>query len=109
MADHNDVERCGFLFVHQQAVDEVLGGMPDDETLYDLAELFKVFGEASAWTQPNRSRFWRQSTGIREYNSHDFDSRNLYSFYSELACYYPLLERKCVYRKGKQPKRRTRT
>ena len=39
MADHNDVERCGFLFVHQQAVDEVLGGMPDDETLYDLAEL----------------------------------------------------------------------
>ena len=47
MADHNDVERCGFLFVHQQAVDEVLGGMPDDETLYDLAELFKVFGDST--------------------------------------------------------------
>ena len=47
MADHNDVERCGFLFVHQQAVDEGLGGMPDDETLYDLAELFKVFGDST--------------------------------------------------------------
>lgn len=47
MHDNNEVERCGCLFVHEDAVDEVLGGMPDDETLYDLAELFKVFGDST--------------------------------------------------------------
>ena len=39
MTDHNEIERCGCLFVHEDAVSEVLGEMPDDETLYDLAEL----------------------------------------------------------------------
>ena len=37
MTDHNEIERCGCLFVHEYAVSEVLGEMPDDETLYDLA------------------------------------------------------------------------
>ncbi len=47
MTDNNEIERCGCLFVHEDAVSEVLGGMPDDETLYDLAELFKVFGDST--------------------------------------------------------------
>ena len=47
MTDHNEIERCGCLFVHEDAVSEVLGEMPDDETLYDLAELFKVFGDST--------------------------------------------------------------
>ena len=47
MADNNEIERCGVLFVHQHTVDEVLGEMPGDETLYDLAELFKVFGDST--------------------------------------------------------------
>ncbi|MCI8916567.1 MAG: helix-turn-helix transcriptional regulator [Oscillospiraceae bacterium] len=47
MAGGNEIERCGCLFVHEEAVNEVLGGMPDDETLYDLAELFKVFGDST--------------------------------------------------------------
>ena len=47
MDGNNEIERCGCLFVHEDAVDEVLGGMPDDETLYDLAELFKVFGDST--------------------------------------------------------------
>ncbi len=47
MAGNNEIERCGCLFVHEDAVNEVLGGMPDDETLYDLAELFKVFGDST--------------------------------------------------------------
>ena len=47
MADHNEIERCGFLFVHEDAVKQVLGEMPSDETLYDLAELFKVFGDST--------------------------------------------------------------
>ena len=43
----NDVERCGFLFVHEAVVEQVLKQMPADEKLYDLAELFKVFGDST--------------------------------------------------------------
>ena len=42
-----DIERCGYLCVHEDTVNRVLGEMPDDETLYDLAELFKVFGDST--------------------------------------------------------------
>lgn len=42
-----DIERCGFLCVHENTVEKVLAEMPDDETLYDLAELFKVFGDST--------------------------------------------------------------
>lgn len=47
MTDNNEIERCGTVCVHQCAVDEVLSEMPGDETLYDLAELFKVFGDST--------------------------------------------------------------
>ena len=48
MADmERDIERCGFLCVHEDTVDQVLGQMPDDEEQYDLAELFKVFGDST--------------------------------------------------------------
>ena len=47
MAGNNEIERCGFLCVHEAAVERVLDEMPDDETLYDLAELFKVFGDST--------------------------------------------------------------
>ena len=47
MTDNNEIERCGTICVHQHTVDEVLSGMPGDETLYDLAELFKVFGDST--------------------------------------------------------------
>lgn len=45
--EHKDVERCGFLCIHEGTVNQVLQEMPDDETLYDLAELFKVFGDST--------------------------------------------------------------
>ena len=45
--EYNDVERCGFLCVHEDTVANVLREMPDDEKLYDLAELFKVFGDCT--------------------------------------------------------------
>ncbi len=41
------VERCSFLYVHENTVAQVLGLLPDDEQLYDLAELFKVFGDST--------------------------------------------------------------
>ena len=45
--EYGDVERCGFLCVHEHTVQQVLKLMPDDEALYDLAELFKVFGDST--------------------------------------------------------------
>ena len=47
MIENNEIERCGFLCVHEDAVERVLSEMPGDETLYDLAELFKVFGDST--------------------------------------------------------------
>ncbi len=47
MTDEREIECCGTPFVHEQAVEQVLGEMPDDERLYDLAELFKVFGDST--------------------------------------------------------------
>ena len=47
MAEMNDIERCGFLCVHEHTVEQVLREMPDDEKLYDLAELFKVFADST--------------------------------------------------------------
>ena len=41
------VECCGYLCVHEHTVAQVLGAMPSDEHLYDLAELFKVFGDST--------------------------------------------------------------
>ena len=38
---------CDFLCVYQDTVDQVCRDMPDDEVLYDLAELFKVFGDTT--------------------------------------------------------------
>ena len=43
----DELDLCGFLCVHEQTVARVLRDMPDDETLYDLAELFKVFGDST--------------------------------------------------------------
>ena len=47
MSENNEIERCGFLCVHEDTVSQVLDEMPGDETLYDLAELFKVFGDST--------------------------------------------------------------
>ncbi len=47
MADEREIECCGTPFVHEQAVEQVSGEMPEDERLYDLAELFKVFGDST--------------------------------------------------------------
>ncbi len=46
MAD-TDTERCEYLYVHEDVVKQVTSEMPQDEILYDLAELFKVFGDST--------------------------------------------------------------
>lgn len=47
MPEEKDIECCGFLCVHEHTVEQVISEMPNDETLYDLAELFKVFGDST--------------------------------------------------------------
>ncbi|MGI6055321.1 MAG: ArsR/SmtB family transcription factor [Clostridium sp.] len=41
------VECCDDFFVHEEVVQAVQGHMPEESTLYDLAELFKVFGDST--------------------------------------------------------------
>lgn len=42
-----EVIHCDYLCVHEDVVNRVTEHMPKDETLYDLAELFKVFGDCT--------------------------------------------------------------
>lgn len=39
------IEKCEYTVIHSDIVDKVRKEMPEDETLYDLAEIFKVFGD----------------------------------------------------------------
>ncbi|MDO4289410.1 MAG: metalloregulator ArsR/SmtB family transcription factor [Eubacterium sp.] len=45
--DKNGVERCDCHETHEAVLENVLKMMPDEEKLYDLAELFKVFGDST--------------------------------------------------------------
>ena len=47
MTEANETEKYEFLCVHEDTVREVLDKMPDEDMLYDLAELFKVFGDST--------------------------------------------------------------
>ena len=44
---YDGVERCGCSVVHEDRIKEAREKMPDEECLYDLAELFKVFGDTT--------------------------------------------------------------
>jgi ArsR family transcriptional regulator len=39
--------RCDCNAIHEDVVTSVRSAMPDDEALFDLAELFKVFGDST--------------------------------------------------------------
>ncbi|HBR04073.1 MAG TPA: transcriptional regulator [Ruminiclostridium sp.] len=41
------IERCLCDVIHEDVVNQVKDKMPEEETLYDLAELFKVFGDST--------------------------------------------------------------
>lgn len=42
-----EIEKCKCTVIHQDKVDAVRENMPPDETLFDLAEIFKVFGDTT--------------------------------------------------------------
>lgn len=43
----NDASHCEFMCVHADTVDRITSTMPDEDTLIDLSELFKVFGDST--------------------------------------------------------------
>ena len=45
--EKSEIERCSCTIIHQEVVDEIKAVMPAEELLYDLAELFKVFGDTT--------------------------------------------------------------
>ena len=47
MSDENDSPENGFVHIHPELVDQVNENMPDEEILYDLAELYKIFGDST--------------------------------------------------------------
>ncbi len=42
-----EFDRCDCNVIHSDLIDQVKGSMPAEESLYDLAELFKVFGDTT--------------------------------------------------------------
>lgn len=42
-----DIERCEISVIHEDIINSVEENMPEEEILYDLAELFKVFGDST--------------------------------------------------------------
>lgn len=46
MSDYG-MPHCDFMCVHEEVVKRVYAEMPKEETLYDLAELYKVFGDTT--------------------------------------------------------------
>ncbi|MPN57692.1 Transcriptional repressor SmtB [bioreactor metagenome] len=47
MQDSYGVERCEGTCVHEQIVEHAARKMPGDDALYDLAELYKLFGDTT--------------------------------------------------------------
>lgn len=43
----NPIEKCDCEVIHEDIVNLVKAKMPEEEKLYDLAELFKVFGDST--------------------------------------------------------------
>lgn len=47
MAEENKIESCNCTIIHDDVVNKIKESLPADETLYDLAEFFKVFGDST--------------------------------------------------------------
>lgn len=41
------VPECEYHYVHQELVDKIAEIMPDEDLLFDLAELYKIFGDST--------------------------------------------------------------
>ena len=42
-----NIESCNCTIIHEDVINEVKSSIPQDEILYDLADLFKIFGDST--------------------------------------------------------------
>lgn len=42
-----EIDQCDFICVHEAIVNQVIKAMPKDQELLDLADFFKIFGDAT--------------------------------------------------------------
>ena len=47
MAEQKELEQCADFHIHEEIVEKVQKEMPDEDTLYDLTELFRIFGDST--------------------------------------------------------------
>ena len=47
MEDRYNVECCDYIHAHEEIIRRVRGQMPNEDYLYDLAELFRIFGDST--------------------------------------------------------------
>ena len=47
MADRYTVDCCDYICTHPDVVERVRGKIPDEDSLYDLCELFRIFGDST--------------------------------------------------------------
>ena len=47
MEDRYNVECCDFIHAHEEIVERVRTTIPNEDVLYDLAELFRIFGDST--------------------------------------------------------------
>lgn len=47
MEDRCHVECCDYIHAHEELITQVRRQMPGEEELYDLAELFRIFGDST--------------------------------------------------------------
>lgn len=43
----NEVPQCGFIHAHSEIIDKVNKNMPDEEVMYNLADLYKILGDST--------------------------------------------------------------
>lgn len=47
MEDRYNVECCDFIHAHEDIVEKVRAQLPGEDALYDLTELFRIFGDST--------------------------------------------------------------
>ena len=47
MEERSYVDCCDYIHAHEALVQQVRAQMPGEDTLYDLAELFRIFGDST--------------------------------------------------------------
>lgn len=47
MMSKSQAPHCGYMHLHEDVIRRVNQEMPEEETLFDLAELFKIFGDST--------------------------------------------------------------